>query len=133
MGKNTLVILWGSLFLLCAALGFLPEPEGVLRGLLTAVSVAFFLPPAALIRRSGREGDLRALRWIRDLSLLSLGLSLVLLVLNLVSALWSEVLGDILYTILVIVSTPMVSSGYWVLSLFLWACLLMAALRELKK
>ena len=34
---------------------------------------------------------------------------------------------------LVVVSTPMVASGYWVLSLFLWACLLMVSLKKCQK
>ena len=53
--------------------------------------------------------------------------------LNLVSALWSETLGSFLYYLLVILSTPMVCSGYWIMSLFLWACLLMASLMGLKQ
>ena len=58
---------------------------------------------------------------------------MVLLVANFLSALGSVTLGDVLYGMLVIVSSPMVCSGYWVLSLFLWACLLMSSLSQLKK
>ncbi len=133
MKKHTLITLWGVLFILCAGLGFLPQPAGVLRGLLTGAALAFFVPPAMLLYRAGRERDRRTLKLARNLSLLSLGLSLVFLVLNLLSALWSEWLGAVLYNMLVIVSTPMVCSGYWVGSLFLWACLLMVSLSQLKK
>ena len=70
---------------------------------------------------------------VRNLSVLSLGVTLVTLILNFVLAVSSETLGNLLHYVLTIVSAPMMCSGYWVLSLFLWACLLMASLKGLKK
>jgi len=128
MNKKVLYILWGVLFILCAGLGFIPAPEGALRMVLTALSILFFLPPALLLYRADRNTALL----VRNLSLLSLGITLVTLILNFVLAVGSETLGNILHYILVVVSAPMVSSGYWVLSLFLWACLLMASLKKCK-
>lgn len=133
MNRKFLFALWGGLFIVCAAMGFIPEPIGVVRGILTLLSVAFFVPPFMLLYQAGRDGDTPVIKLIRSLAALSLGLTLVLLVLNFLSALRSEVLGDILYNILIIVSSPMVCSGYWVLSLFLWACLLMVSLKGLRK
>ena len=133
MKKSTLYVLWGCLFIICAGLGFIPQPAGAARVVLTALSLAFFVPPAWLLHRAARDRDLPTLRLVRGLSALSLGLSLTLLVLNVLSALSSEWLGNILYYVLVIVSSPMVCSGYWALSLFLWACLLMVSLQQLKK
>lgn len=133
MNRKFLFALWAGLFIVCAALGFIPEPTGAVRVLLTLLSVAFFAPPALLLYEAVREGDKPVLKLIGSLSALSLGLTLVLLVINFLSALRSEVLGNILYTILIIVSSPMVCSGYWVLSLFLWACLLMVSLKGLRK
>ena len=124
MKKRFLYALWGALFILCAGLGFIPEPEGTLQFILTAASVLFFLPPAMLLHRA----DAADAKLIRNLSSLSLGLTLVLLVLNFLTALRSEFLGQVLHYTLVIVSSPMICSGHWALSLFLWACLLMASL-----
>ena len=129
MNKKVLYTLWGVLFLLCAGLGFLPEPRGVVKGLMTALSVLFFLPPALLLYRADRNTACL----IRNLSALSLGVTLVTLILNFVLAVGSEFLGNVLHYILVIVSAPMICSGYWVLSLFLWACLLMGSLKKLQK
>ena len=70
---------------------------------------------------------------MRNLSALSLGLTLAVLILNFMSALGSETLGNVLYYVLVVVSAPMICSGYWVLSLFLWACVLMVSLSQLKR
>lgn len=133
MNQKFLFTLWGGLFIVCAAMGFIPDPAGVGRVLLTLLSIAFFVPPALALYQAIQAGDQPVLRLIRNLSALSLCLTLVLLVLNFLSALRSETLGDILYNILTIVSSPMVCSGCWVLSLFLWACLLMVSLKGLRK
>lgn len=133
MNQKLLFALWGSMFILCAALGFIPEPEGVLRILMITASVVFFLPPFWMLHRAGAEEDTHAVTLIRNLSAISLGLTVVLLVLNFLSAMSSEALGTILYYVLVIVSSPMICSGYWVLSLFLWACLLTVSRKMLKK
>ena len=127
MKNHTLLALWGGLFALCAGLGFIPEPEGVLKGLMVTVSIAFFVPGLLLIRLSTRTGDRHTLTLIRNLSAASLGLTVVLLIANFLSVSASETVGNILHSILVIVSSPMVCSGYWVLSLFLWACLLIGS------
>ena len=130
MNQKNLFALWGILFGVCAVLGFFPEPVGIRRWMQTILSVLFFLPPAMLLYRS-REKAVHQL--IRNLSALSLGLTLVTLVGNFVFAIRSETLGTLLHYILVVVSSPMICSGYWVLSLFLWACLLMAAMKKRKQ
>jgi hypothetical protein len=68
-----------------------------------------------------------------NLSALSLGLTLILLVLNFLTALQSDFLGQVLHYTLVIVSSPMICSGHWAMSMFLWACLLMMSMKLLKK
>ena len=133
MNKKFLYALWGGLFILCAALGFIPEPSSTLSTVMTVFAILFFLPPAVLLYRASKEEDAATLKLIRNLSLLSLVLTVVLLIGNFLSAAASETLGSILHYILVIVSSPMICSGYWALSLFLWSCLLMTSLRELKK
>ena len=133
MNKKPLFALWGGLFVLCAALGFIPEPAGVLKGLMVLLAIAFFVPPIALIRRSREQHDLRTLKLIRNLAIASLVLTVVLIIANFLSIAASETLGSILYSILIIVSSPMVCGRYWVLSLFLWACLLFAAAEKPKK
>ena len=132
MNKKLLYALWGSLFILCAGLGFIQEPEGKLQLLLTTVSLLFFIPPALLLWDAGKQQDLHTLKLVRNLSALSLGLTLVLLILNFLMAMSSEFWGQVLHYILVIVSSPMICSGHWVLSLFLWACLLTASFKQTK-
>lgn len=128
MNKKVLFVLWGVLFILCSGLGFIPDPQGAVKTVMTVLSVLFFLPPALLLWQADRNTAML----IRNLSLLSLGVTLVTLILNFVLAVSSEFLGNVLHYILVIVSAPMICSGYWVLSLFLWACQLMASLKKSK-
>lgn len=133
MNKKFLAALWAGLFIVCAGLGFIPEPEESLKSLLTLLSLLFFLPPALLLYDAGRNRDSAALQLIRNLSAISLTLTMVLLILNFLTVLSSEVLGQILHYVLIIVSCPMICSDHWAMSLFLWACLLTASLRQLKK
>ena len=128
MKNRFLFALWGALFILCAGLGFIPEPSGVVKGLLTGLSILFFLPPAMLVWRGRREKDRTSLLLVRNLSIASLSLSVVLIIANFLTAFRSELLGDILHGVLVVVSSPMICSGHWAMSLFFWACLLIASL-----
>ncbi len=128
MNQKALFALWGGLFSLCAGLGFIPEPAGLLRGVLTALSILCFAPPAVLLYQAAKQQDVRTLLLLRNLSALSLGLTALLLVLSFATAMASEWVGTLVYYVLVVLSSPMVCSGYWALSLFLWACLLMASL-----
>lgn len=133
MNKKFLTVLWAGLFIVCAGLGFIPEPEGTARILLTIPALLFFLPPALLLYDAGRSRDTATVMLIRNLSMLSLGLTVLLLILNFLTVLSSDRLGQILHDILTIVSTPMICSGHWAMSLFLWACLLTGSLRQLKQ
>ena len=129
MNKKLLYMLWAGLFVLCAGLGFIPEPEGPFKIALTCISLVFFLPPAWLLYR----GDVTDAKLVCNLSALSLGLTLILLVLNFLTALQSDFLGQVLHYTLVIVSSPMICSGHWAMSLFLWACLLIASRKQTRR
>ena len=130
MKNRFLFALWGAMFILCAGLGFIPEPAGVLRVLLTGLSILFFLPPAVLVWKGRREKDRQTLMLVRNLSIVSLSLSVLLIIANFLTVFRSELLGDILHGVLVVVSSPMICSGHWAMSLFFWACLLIASLKS---
>lgn len=128
MKKTVLFALWGGLFVISAALGLADNTKAGLW-----VSILFFLPPSLLLYDAGKAGDKSAVLLIRNLAALSLGLTLFLLILNVVFAVKSQAVGNFLHGILGVVSTPMLASGYWALSLFLWACLLMVGRKLAKK
>lgn len=127
MKSRFLYVLWGALFILCAALGFIPEPAGAGKLLLTVLSIAFFVPPAVLVWQGRKQADDAAIAVVRSLSIASLILTAALLIANFLTVFRSELLGTLLHAVLVVVSSPMICSGHWALSLFLWACLLIAS------
>lgn len=133
MSNKTLYFIWGGLFIFCGLLGFIPEPAGLLKVLMVVSSLVFFVPGGMLLYLSKKSGDLRTIGIVRNLSLISLGVTLLLLVLNFLSGNASAAVGDFLYGLLVMLSAPMVCSQYWFMSLFLWACLLMTSLSFGKK
>ena len=135
MNQKKLLALWAAMFIFCAGLGFIPLPVGVLKVFMIAAAVAFFIPPALLIRSAvNRKRPYRdMLLLIRNLSLFSLIATTVVLLLNFLSVTWPQFVGDGLYGLLVVISTPMICGQYWLISLFLWACLLMVCLKYLRK
>lgn len=133
MNKKILFALWGGLYILCAGLGFIPNPAGAGRAAMIAAAVIFFLPGAFLLYLGKKSGDRKTLKLICALSAASLALTLVLLVVNFLSVGAVEAVGDLLYGLLIIVSSPMVCSQYWAVSMFGWACFLMVSISGLKK
>lgn len=133
MNKRALWLIWYSLFILCALLGFIPDPQGFWKFCFVTLSVLFFVPGFCLLVWADRRDDVRALRQVRAISIGSLAATTVLIALNFASALMTELWGNILYGVLIVVSSPMVCGQYWVLSLFGWACILSTAVTMLKK
>ena len=133
MNKKGLWILWGGLYILCAGLGFIPEPAGFLKGMMTALAVVFFIPGFLLLYQAKQQRDKQTAALVRNLAAASLGITMLLIVANFLSVGAAKAVGDGLYAVLVIVSSPMVSGGNWLLSLFLWACLLVAGGDILRK
>ena len=133
MNNKTLYWIWGGLFIFCGLLGFIPQPEGIVKVLMVVSSLAFFVPGGMLLYLNHKNGNLGTIRVVRNLAAISLGVTLVLLVLNFLSGKASNAIGDFLFGLLTMLSSPMVCSQYWFVSLFLWACLLMTAISFLKK
>jgi len=133
MKKSTLFVLWGGLFVICAGFGFIPEPKASMKVFQVMLALAFFVPPMILTHRAKAEGDRGTLMLIRNLAFSSLVLTVVLIIANFLSFAASQVVGNILYALLIVITTPMVCGRYWALSLFLWAYLMIACAKALKK
>lgn len=126
-------IFWGAAYLICTVCAFFSVSEGAISGLFLLLSLGFFVPPGLLIFEAVQRRDRKTLRLVRNLSLISLGLTLVMILANFMSFQASEAWGLVLYWLLILVSTPMVCSQVWVVGLFGWAVLLMSTLSHLKK
>ena len=121
-------IFWGLLYLICMVCGFVPNPQGGLYGLFVLLSVAFFIPPAYLLYCAVQWRSKKIMKQVRLLSILSLSLSFVMILVNLLAVQASEAWGTALYWILIVVSAPMICGQAWVIGLFGWACLLMTTI-----
>ena len=133
MKKETLYIAWAGMYAVCATLGLIPVDSGVGKALFFLTSLIFFVPPGILAYNAVTTNDRKTLGWLRLLSACSLGLTLLFLIANILSAGASNRVGEALHGILALVSAPMFCSQYWLISLFLWACLLMVTLRKTPK
>ena len=129
LSYKTLYIAWAVMFVLTAALGFaFPEMEnGWGRVGLALIAVLFFLPPGMVLDQAKAAGHRFHVRLVGFLALGSLLLTVVLLALTLISFIWSDALANALYAALVIVSSPMICSNCYAISLFLWGTLLAGA------
>ena len=133
LSNESLYGAWAGLYIVCALLGFIPNPQGLVKAMMVLVSGLFFVPGSMLLYRSGKTGDRKVQLTVCILSALSLALTTIALALNFMTVGAPEAAGDAFHALLVVVSAPMVSGGYWIVSLFAWACLLMTAISMLKK
>ena len=114
--KGIWLAIWAGMYLLCAVLGFLPPQEGGNRVLLVILALLFFAPLGWVLWLSLHSGDLQTIKRLLLLSAVSLGSTMVLIVLNFLSVLGPDWLGDFLYFLLIALSAPMLCGQYWVLS-----------------
>ncbi len=132
--KGILKALWVGMYILCTVLAFVPATDKASAVLLMIFTFLFFAPPFADVYFSWKRKDKKELRLIRNLSIISLAATTVLLVANVLSAVSaSTVLGDVMHYILVLVSTPYVCGQMSVYSLLLWAALLWCCINLLWK
>lgn len=133
MKKRNLYIAWGVLYIFCTVLAFIPPKEGGFFALCMLLSFGFFVPPAMLLYRAAKRGETGTIRLIRALSAASLGATLVMMVLNLLTVGATAAAGQAMYWLLIVVSSPMICMQIRGISLFLWAVLLVVSAQELRK
>ena len=129
MSYTVLYIAWAVMFAVTAGLGFVPA-EGGMEHIMMLAAGAFFLPPWAILQKAMKEGAQKHKNTIRNLCLLSVGATVAVMALNILSANWGEAVGQMLYNALVIVSAPMICGQTYVLSLFMWGILLMGSVSK---
>lgn len=126
MKKTLLYIIWGCMAALCVGLGTLEATELLMQIPLTVLAVMFFVPGGILLYDAVTEHDRKEVLRIRWICILSLSLTLVAMIAFMLTAAVGAAAADILYDILILVSCPMICGQYWLISLFLWSCLLSA-------
>ncbi len=133
MEKTIVKIVWGLLFLVCAGMGLIPEPQGAVSALMILLGILFFAPPGYLLVRGWMDRDTGLLKLLRNLSLLSLAVSFLLMVANFLCVLAPDWVGSLLYWTLAVAGTPMACLQNPYISLLLWAILLFSSLEGLKE
>jgi len=125
--KGKLALSWGILYVICTIFGFIETKNGFIQAIFALSSIGFFLPGGILLYEAVAEKDRKTILRIRYLSIASLLLTVLMLIGNVLTLPASEAVGNRMYALLVILSTPMISSQMWFISLFLWAYLLMGS------
>lgn len=126
MKEKLLYCVWVILYAICAALGFMGEVFGVARIFLVILALSFFAPGFWLLVLGHQQKDKKILRRVRLIAIISLVLTLAFLIAN-VAVAATDSTSLVLHILLVLFSVPMICGQYWVMSLFLWACLLFAS------
>lgn len=126
MKKLLLYSLWGCLFVLCVGLGTIQVTDTLVKTALLLIGVVFFVPGAILLYDAKTTGDRKGILTIRWISITSLTLTLGALLAFLLTSSRGIEAADVLFEVLILVSSPMICSQYWLVSLFLWSCLLSA-------
>lgn len=124
MKTKRLWLTWLYMFALCAVLGFIPEPYGLVKALLVIAAVCFFIPGMLLLLK----GDKKTTKRVMLISGLFLVLSMGMIIFNFASALLPPVWGTVSYILMGILANPILCGQYWILSLFGWALLLAGGL-----
>ena len=133
MKEKMLYFIWAVLFIVCVALGMNTDAQGAEKVATIVVSVLFFIPRFILVLDAVKSENKKTMLLIRCLSIASLSLTVLMLVISTLAATSSGAGAQIIHTILLVVSTPMFASHYWIISLFLWASLLMLSIPDRKK
>jgi len=134
MKKHKEIIVYGVwivMYIAAVLLSLVDHLQGAGLVLLWIYSVLFFVPGVILAVWALQQRNGKQLRLLRIISGTSLGLTLVLLVINFLCATASAQVGRILNSFLILVSAPMLIAPSWAVSLFLWGCLLMCTFPRL--
>ena len=123
---------WLCLYILCVGLGTVEEVEGAGKVFFVLTSLIFFLPGVALLILGRKEKNKKMILRVRIAAICSLALTVIVFCANVIAVGASSQVGSFLNDLLNLVSAPMFSSQYWVLSLFCWACLLSASFTKAK-
>jgi len=133
MKNKSLFVIWILYYFVCVAFACIPNPQGPLRGFSLMLGLLFFVPGGILLARYCKTNNRKGLVFFRNLSLTSLGLTVLLILGNFMATALSETAGNLFQALLILVSVPMICChGVWILSLFGWAIYLSVARYYLK-
>ena len=124
MKKHKIAITYGVwiVFYIVAVLLSLLNAPGVL---VRIYSILFFVPGVLLAVWAAKEKNKKQIKRLRTICITSLVLTTVMLVVSFLTVNAASQTTRIVNSIFIILSEPLWISPSWVLSVFLWACVLM--------
>ena len=124
---------WLCLYILCVGLGTVEEVAGIGKVLFILTGLIFFLPGIYLLHLGKQEQNKKMILRVRIVAICSLALTMIVFSANVIAVSADASVGRNLYEMLNLVSAPMFCIQYWIVSIFLWACLLSASFQKNKK
>ena len=124
---------WLCLYILCVGLGTVEEVAGIGKVLFILTGLIFFLPGIYLLHLGKQEQNKKMILRVRIVAICSLALTMIVFCANVIAVSADTSVGRNLYDMLNLVSAPMFCIQYWIVSIFLWACLLSASFQKNKK
>ena len=121
---------WLCLYILCVGLGTIEDAAGIGNVLFILTGLIFFLPGVYLLHLGKREKNKKITLRVRIVAICSLSLTAIVFCANVIAVSADASVGRILYDMLNLVSAPMFCVRYWIISIFLWACLFSASLTK---
>ena len=128
-----LYVLWLFLYILCVGLGTVEKVEGLGKVFFILTALIFFIPGVMLLSMGIRENNKKTVLRVRIIAVCSLLLTVAVFCVNLWAVGASAGVGRFLHDLLNLVSAPMFCMQYWIVSLFLWACILSASFLKRKR
>ena len=124
---------WLCLYILCVGLGTVEEVAGIGKVLFILTGLIFFLPGIYLLYLGKKENNKKMVLRVRIVAICSLVLTMIVFCANVIAVSADASAGRVLHDMLNLVSAPMFCAQYWIISIFLWACLLSASFQKKKK
>lgn len=133
MKEKILYCIWAALYITCAGLGFVTERNIAIAIVLELLALAFFVPGILLLHHGLTTGQKGVLLRVRLLSGTSLVLTAGMIVINILTVLSGEEVGQVVNDLLILISAPMFCSNIGLLSIFFWACLFISSFPRMWK
>lgn len=131
MKEKIYYLFWLAMYIICVGMGTIGERSPFLHILLMVLAIAFFIPGLLLVTEGIKTNNIKILFRLRIVCICSLVLTLSLMVANIASVHAPLTVGNTLNQVYLIVAAPMHCCYYRVISIFLWACLLMGTIPKL--